>query len=51
MTLFELLSSIDVDIDISTSSLVGMIGYFKNAIIFIQDEILNDDIIDKYLSN
>jgi len=47
LALFELLSGIDVDIDISTSSLVGMIDYFKNGIIFIEDDILINDILDK----
>lgn len=50
MVLFELLNGIDVDTNISTSSLVKMIGYFKNTIIFTEDEIPNDDIIDKFLT-
>jgi len=49
MVLFELLSGIDVDTNIYTSLLVGMIGYFKNAIMFTKYEIPSDDIIDKCL--
>jgi len=42
MALFGLPSGIDVDTDISTSSLVEIIGYFKNTITFIEDEIPSD---------
>ena len=49
MALFELLSGIYVDTNIYTSSLVGIIGCFKNAITFIEDHIPSDDIIDKCL--
>lgn len=46
VALFELLSGIDIDTNISTSSLVGVINYFNNAITTAEDEIPSDDIID-----
>lgn len=49
IVLFDLLSGIDVDTNIYTSSLVGMIDCFMNAITFTKDEIPSDDIINKYL--
>jgi len=39
LTLFELISGIDVDIDISPNILVGLVDGFKQALTFIEDEL------------
>lgn len=50
LALFELLSVINVDTNISTSELVGMVYCFKNILSFNDDELPSKDIFNSHLA-